>query len=91
MGHIAGTPQGWENLTLFATAAGVAGAGVLSANWVVRRFGVSPNVAGSAAFCAAWTALYPWMRLNRKAPSWTHWVRGAFILLVLWLVILLSR
>jgi hypothetical protein len=69
----------------------VAATGVLIANWVVARFGVSSNVAGSVAFCAAWIALYPWVRLNRWAPSWRHWVRGAFILIVLWLVILLSR
>jgi hypothetical protein len=68
----------------------VAATGALIANWVVARFGVSSNVAGSVAFCAAWIALYPWVRLNRTAPSWRHWVRGAFILIVLWLVILLS-
>ena len=69
----------------------VAATGALIANWAVARFGVSSNVAGSAAFCAAWIALYPWVRLYRNAPTWTHWVRGAFILIVLWLVILLSR
>jgi len=69
----------------------VAGTSAVIANWAVRRFGVSPNVAGSAAFCAAWIALYPWMRLNGNVPGWRHWGRGAVILIVLWLVILLSH
>ena len=80
-----------RHLALLVMAGLVATAGALIANWAVARFGVSSNVAGSVAFCAAWIALYPWMRLNRTAPSWRHWIRGACILVVLWLVILLSR
>ena len=40
---------------------------------------------------SAWITLYPRVRLNRTAPSWRHWIRGACILVVLRLVILLSR
>lgn len=80
----------FADLALLAMAGVVAGMGALIANWAVRRFGVSPNVAGSVAFCAAWIALYPWMRLHQQASRWRHWARGAFILIVLWFVIMLS-
>jgi hypothetical protein len=78
-------------LVLAAIAGGVALAGAMAANWVVARFGVSPELAGSAAFCAAWIALFPLARLNPKVPHWAHWARGAFVLIVLWLTIAFAR
>jgi hypothetical protein len=78
-------------IVLAAMAGCVALAGALTANWVVSRFGVSPDVAGSAVFCAAWIALFPLARLNRKVPRWAHWARGAFVLIVLWLLIAFAR
>jgi hypothetical protein len=76
--------------TFLALASIVAGVSTLLANWIVANFGVSSRIVGAAAFCAAWIALYPWARCCRKAPTWTHWARGAFILAVLWLTMLSS-
>ena len=54
-----------RHLGLLIMACLVAAAGALIANWAVARLGVSSDVAGSVAFCAAWIALYPWMRLDQ--------------------------
>lgn len=80
-----------RQIALIALAGSVACISALVANWAIGRFGVSSEIAGSAAFCISWIALYPWVRLNRKGPKWIHWARGAFVLVVLWLAILLSR
>jgi hypothetical protein len=60
----------------------------LTTRWIAARFMWSPSVTGLVAFCAAWVALYPLARRNRHVPAWTHWARGGFVLVVLWLVTL---
>lgn len=83
-----------SQIVLIVVAAIIAGTGVLTANWIVTRFKVSANligVGGSALFCAAWAALYPAVRRNKHTPNVSHWVRGGFILLLLWLAIRASR
>lgn len=63
----------------------------LIARWMATQLALTPGVGGVAAFGAAWTALYPLARRNRSIPSWMHWARGAFVLLVLWLFVLLTK
>lgn len=72
-------PAGHITLVALALAA-------TSASLVAVRLGVPPTVAGITSFCLAWVALYPIARLNRLRSWWVHWVRGAVILVVLWLL-----
>ena len=51
----------------------------------------SEAVSGLAAFAAAWVALYPLSRLNRSVPTWAHWARGAFVLVMIWIVMMIVR
>ena len=51
----------------------------------------SEAVSGLAAFVAGWIALYPLSRLNRSVPAWAHWARGAFVLVVIWIMMMFVR
>lgn len=76
---------------LVIAAALAAGASWLIVRWLASRFEVAPPLAGIAAFVAAWTALYPFARLNQVSPSWSHWARGALVLLAFWLLAMFYR
>ncbi len=51
----------------------------------------SEAVSGLAAFAAGWIALYPLSRLNRSVPAWAHWARGAFVFVVILIIIMFVR
>jgi hypothetical protein len=68
----------------------VAGASWFAVSLFAARF-VSTPIAGLVAFCAVWVTLYPLSRLNRAVPAWSHWARGAFVLVVFWIITLLTR
>jgi ABC-type bacteriocin/lantibiotic exporter with double-glycine peptidase domain len=65
----------------------VAAAALLAMRWLAARFAWSPGAAGVVTFCIAWIALYPIARRNRTVPAWGHWANGAFVLIVLWLML----
>jgi hypothetical protein len=65
----------------------VAAAALLAMRWLGARFAWSPGAAGVVSFCFAWIALYPMARRNRTVPAWAHWANGAFVLIVLWLML----
>ncbi|MCA1649407.1 MAG: hypothetical protein LC753_03720 [Acidobacteria bacterium] len=56
-----------------------AGASWFIVRWLASQLNVTPGLAGIGAFCAAWTALYPFARLNRASAPWSHWARGALL------------
>jgi hypothetical protein len=63
----------------------------LIARWVAAQLALGPRSAGIAAFGAAWIAMYPFARRNTAVPRWTHWVRGAFAVLAIWLFTSLAK
>jgi hypothetical protein len=79
-----------SRVALIAVSALAAAASWFVVRLLVARF-VSMSIAGLAAFCAAWIALYPLSRLNRSVPAWSHWARGAFVLFVFWLLLVFFR
>ena len=79
-----------RHFLLIAVSPLAAGASWFVVGLLAARF-ISTSFASLAAFSAAWVSLYPLSRLNRAVPAWSHWVRGAFVLVVFWLLIVFSR
>lgn len=79
-----------SRVALVVVSAVAAAASWLVVRLLAARF-MSTSAVGLAAFCAAWAALYPLSRLNRSMPAWSHWARGAFVLVAFWLLMLFSR
>jgi hypothetical protein len=86
--HLPATPA---RGVLLIGAALAAGASWLIVRWLASQFHMTPGVAGIAAFSAAWTALYPFARLNRVSSPWSHWARGTLVLIVFWMLTMFSR
>jgi hypothetical protein len=78
-------------IAVIAAGTVAAGGAWLVTRWLAARFMWPAGLAGIAAFCAAWIGLYPLARVNRAVPGWAHWARGAFVLVVFWLLTLFAR
>ena len=68
----------------------IACAATLSSNWGVTHAMLSSPVAGTAAFCLTWGALFPLVRRRGLQAGRRHWLRGIFIVVALWLLMLVS-
>jgi hypothetical protein len=76
---------------LLGLASLLAMSSILIARWAVVDYGISARLAGTLAFSVAWIALSPWAHQRSDSPRWVYWARGAWISIIVWVAISLTR